>query len=153
VMGRLTAWALDLAAVALTHLVGPAQREWGSRLETEDDNLRAVLTWALDGRQAAVAQRLVGLLGTFWHNRGHLREGRSWGERALALGDGGATDERISALWRTADIAIQQGDFARATELAHECLSLSQTTSHAIGHDRGVARGMWVLGHVAAVQE
>jgi DNA-binding CsgD family transcriptional regulator/tetratricopeptide (TPR) repeat protein len=149
VMGRLAAWALDLAAEAASQLMGPAQVQWGHRLEAEHDNLRAVLTWAVDRRQAAVAQRLVGWLGIFWHNRGYLREGRSWGERALALGDGAATDERIAALWPTASIVIQQGDYTRATELAQECLSLSRT----IGHERGVAQGMWLLGHVATVEE
>ncbi len=148
VMGRLAAWALDLAAEAASQLMGPAQVQWAHRLEAEHDNLRAVLTWAVDRRQAAVAQRLVGWLGIFWHNRGYLREGRSWGEQALALGDGAATDERIAALWPTACIVIQQGDSTRATELAQECLSLSRT----IGHERGVAQGMWLLGHVATVR-
>ncbi len=148
-MGCLAAWALDLAAEAASRLMGPAQVQWAHRLEAEHDNLRAVLTWAVDRRQAAVAQRLVGWLGIFWHNRGYLREGRSWGERALALGNGAATDERIAALWPTAGIVIQQGDYTRATELAQECLSLSR----AIGHERGVAQGMWTLGHIAAVQE
>jgi predicted ATPase/DNA-binding CsgD family transcriptional regulator len=148
-MERLVSWALDFTAEASSLLPGPAQREWAHRLETEHENLRAVLTWALDRRLAAAAQRLVRQLGLFWHNRGHLREGRSWGERALAIGDPDPSTERIEALRPMGLIAHAQGDYARASAIGHECLSLSR----AIGYERGVAAGTWQLGYNAAAQE
>jgi non-specific serine/threonine protein kinase len=148
-MGRLADWALDLAAEARPHLSGPLQRRWMLRLDGEQDNLRAVLAWALDRRNAALAQRLVGWLGGFWYVRGHLREGRSWGDRALALGDADPTQERLEALASTALVAFGQGDFTRTAELAQGCLSLSRP----IGHARGVADGLRLLGLAASSEE
>ncbi len=91
----------------LEHLV------WLDRLEAEDDNLRAALTWSLatpagdpcgdpagdpsgdpsgDRERAAIGLRLVDALGPFWFRHGHIPEGRRWLERAIdqASDDAGA---------------------------------------------------------------
>jgi tetratricopeptide (TPR) repeat protein len=79
-------------------LYGQLQPELLEQLETEHDNLRAALAWALPSPVAAgagtsrpaahmAAARLTAILARFWYLRGHFHEGRKWMERALAVLD------------------------------------------------------------------
>jgi predicted ATPase len=75
----------------LEHLV------WLDRLEAEDDNLRAALSWSLearaaDGERVATGLRLAQALGAYWYRHSHIPEGRRWLERAIdqASDDAGA---------------------------------------------------------------
>jgi predicted ATPase len=65
------------------HLRGPEQAMWLERLDSEQDNFRAVLAWAVE-HDATGALRLAAALAPFWETRGHYSEGRNWLERALA---------------------------------------------------------------------
>jgi tetratricopeptide (TPR) repeat protein len=100
---------------AATELTGPAQTVWLDRLEVEHDNLRATLAWTI-AHDPSKALRLVAALWRFWWVRGHLREGRSWAEAALAL-SGGSPGERAMALHVAGDLAQEQGDYAHAKPL------------------------------------
>jgi predicted ATPase/class 3 adenylate cyclase len=75
-------------------LNGPEQLVWLDRMETEQDNLRAALSWSLetsaadpasDSERTAVGLRLAQALGGYWYRRGHIPEGRRWLERAINL--------------------------------------------------------------------
>jgi predicted ATPase/DNA-binding SARP family transcriptional activator len=79
---RYAGYFVRLAEEAEPHLRGPEQASWLERLEREQDNFRAVLSWSLE-RDPALALRLGAALGPFWETRGHYAEGRSWLERAL----------------------------------------------------------------------
>jgi non-specific serine/threonine protein kinase len=136
-MERFAAWSLTLAARGLEEVYGASPRGWLERCETELDNLRAVLGWALEKDDGATAQRLVGDLYWFWYLRGHLSEGRAWGERASALDAANATPERMGALRRTGMLAWAQGDYPRAKALTEEALILSDAVG--TGWDTGVA--------------
>ena len=116
VMERLADWALALAAPGNEQMLGPSPLRWLERCETELDNLRAVLSWALERGDAATAQGLFAALGWFWYVRGHLSEGRTWGERAIALGDARPTPERMRAVRSTAWLTWGQGDYPRAKD-------------------------------------
>jgi tetratricopeptide (TPR) repeat protein len=70
--------------VADREIHGPQQLRWFDHLEYEHDNLRAVLPWALESKQADAGLRLAGELGFFWLVRGYLNEGIGWLERTLA---------------------------------------------------------------------
>jgi predicted ATPase/class 3 adenylate cyclase len=90
---------LRLAEEAEPHLTGQDQGEWLDRCDTEHANIRAALRWAIDRGEAARAQRAAGALWRFWHQRGHLAEGRRWLEEILAMPSGQArTAERAKAL-------------------------------------------------------
>jgi non-specific serine/threonine protein kinase len=125
VMQRLANWALALAAQGLEQVYGASPRGWLERCETELDNLRAVLSWALEQQDGATAQRLFGDLYWFWYLREYLSEGRQWGERVSALAAVRVTPERMRALRKTAALAWAQGDYVRAKTMCDEALSLS----------------------------
>ena len=55
---RHAAFYLVLAEEAEPGLLGPQQREWLERLDSERDNIRAALDWALDAGEAEVGLRI-----------------------------------------------------------------------------------------------
>ncbi|MDQ3692784.1 MAG: tetratricopeptide repeat protein [Chloroflexota bacterium] len=118
-----------------------------SCLEAEHDNLRAALAWALPD-DVPLALRLGGSLVWFWELRGHLSEGRSWLERALALGGEVPPSLRANALLAAGDLAEIQQDFGAATAALAEALELWRS----LGDRRGAARTLRSLGHVAVDQ-
>jgi non-specific serine/threonine protein kinase len=56
-------------------LEGAEQKVWLDRLETEIDNLRSALDWALQNEEIVAALRLAGALRRFWFVRAHHNEG------------------------------------------------------------------------------
>ena len=56
-------------------------------LESEHDNLRAALTWALASKQIEAGLRLASALALFWEIRGYVQEGVRWLERLLPEAD------------------------------------------------------------------
>lgn len=81
------AYFLDLAERADKAMRGPDQAKWGRRLESERDNLRAALEWAVSSRQTEAALRLLRALGWPWEVSGHYQEARGWLEKIRALPD------------------------------------------------------------------
>jgi predicted ATPase/DNA-binding SARP family transcriptional activator len=63
---RHAAFYLVLAEEAEPGLLGPQQREWVERLESERDNIRAALSWALDAGEPEVGLRMGSSLWRFW---------------------------------------------------------------------------------------
>ncbi|BCM89736.1 putative HTH-type transcriptional regulator [Abditibacteriota bacterium] len=73
---------LGLAQQAASAMQGPGQTAWLARLDAEQDNLRAALTYARDyepERGLLLATALI----DFWETRLSLDEGRSWIETFL----------------------------------------------------------------------
>ena len=88
-------------------LKGPQQLAWLERLETEHDNMRSALGWALT-REPETALGLVAALYWFWFYRGHLTEGRDWTERALATGASAKPEVQARALNNSSAFARKQ---------------------------------------------
>ena len=63
------------------------QQLWLNWLESEHDNLRTALSWALQSRQFETGLRLASALTLFWEIRGYVREGVNWLERFLVEAD------------------------------------------------------------------
>jgi predicted ATPase/class 3 adenylate cyclase len=85
------------------------------RVGHDHDNYRAALAWALDNDEAELGMRLGYALWRFWHQRGHLREGRAWFERLLALPAAQApTIARARGLTGAGGIAYWQNDYGPA---------------------------------------
>jgi predicted ATPase len=75
---------LRLAEMAEPGLRRADQIKWLAQLETEHDNLRAVLKWSLHSGALEAGWRIAGDLALFWYLRGYWNEGRDWLEQLFA---------------------------------------------------------------------
>ena len=148
---RHAAWFLALVETAEPALTGPDQRRWLDRLETELDNLRAVLDWATGAASPgdrppdpALALRLTTALWRFWVNRGYLSEGRDRLLKAIGVADP-ADAGRARALQHLGNLALDMGDYAGAADAYEQSLAACR----AAGDQAGVARALNGLGLVA----
>ncbi len=136
---------LALAKRAEPELMGAGQVTWLVRLDADDDNLRAALTWTRDhaGDDDEMALQLAGALWRFWWIRGHLAEGRWWLEGLLGRG-GGSAAVRARALNGAGNLAWSQGDYAKATAWYEESIILWRQVDDGVG----IARALSNLGMV-----
>jgi non-specific serine/threonine protein kinase len=75
------------------------QQLWLNWLETEHDNLRAALVWALESKRIEAGLRLASALTYFWEIHGYVQEGLGWMERLLAAADENVPlDAHVNAL-------------------------------------------------------
>ena len=146
---------LSLAEDAETEVGGPQQAVWLDRLEREHDNLRAALQWSLGQtgddesvekeQDLEIALRLGGALRSFWRVHGHITEGRSFLERALAASKGAAAFVRAKALIAAANLAFIQSDYDSMEILCKESLALYQELEDL----PGIAHSVYLLANVA----
>jgi predicted ATPase/class 3 adenylate cyclase len=117
---------LALATEAEPHLTAQDQGVWLDRCDTEHANIRAALRWAIDRGDAGAAQSAAGALWRFWHQRGHLAEGRRWLQEVLAMPSGqGPTAARAKALAGAGGIAWWS-DRRAARVLYEEALAIER---------------------------
>ncbi len=129
---------LALAERAAPAWWGPAPGAWLDRLEAERDNLREALAWAHEEHATEFACRLASALHWFWRSRGPVGEGRRWTEALLAGAEEVAPALRAALLMGAGDLAMTQGEFARAAELLEASIALARelgdwpTLAHAL---------------------
>lgn len=139
---------LRLAEQAESELGGWGHSAWFRRLDVENENLRAALSWSIDHDDAEFAVRLSGALWQFWRRRGDVNEGRSWLEAALNLQTPGNAALRHKALWGVAWLAYHQGDFERSHCVGSELL----TSARSEGDRLGERNALTVAGKVCTAQ-
>ena len=152
------AYFVALAERAEPLLYGGAGAAWLTRLETDLDNIRALLAWSTSRADASAREtglRLAVALGDFWHLRSYFAEGRGWLDRLLAAaGPDVSPAIRGKALAAAAHLAWAQGDGEVAAALYGEGLTLGRE------HDdrfvvasalQGLARVAWLRGDYAAM--
>jgi len=106
------------------------QQLWLNWLESEHDNLRAALTWALESKRIEEGLRLASALTLFWEIHGYVREGVGWLERLLA-----EVDERVSlkvhvdALVFGTFHCMLLGNAQTATAFARKAVDLAEATN------------------------
>jgi predicted ATPase len=104
-----------------------------SRIETEIDNLRAALAWALEPNipQALQEERaergleLMTYVWPLWLYRGYASQGGEWLDRLLAAHTA-LTPARVRAFLLATDFARNRGDVAQETLLTHQVLAMSR---------------------------
>jgi len=141
---------LQFAEEAEPKIKGPEQLIWYERLETEHDNLRAALGWALESKNTDAGLRLAGSLGFFWFVRGHLREGIAWLERALEQSQGASLASKSKAYKFLGSILIfsENKDFERISTILERSLELYKKLEDC----SGIAWNLNQLGIVAAIR-
>jgi len=117
---------------------------WLEQLESEHDNLRAVLQWSLESGEVVYGLRLAGALWRFWDVHGHLSEGRRWLDELLASKSHAPALVRAKALRCAGLLALNQNDYERARTLLEESLALYRE----LGDQEGIA---WVLNNIGNV--
>jgi predicted ATPase/transcriptional regulator with XRE-family HTH domain len=94
-----------------------AQKGPLDQLQTEHANVRAALEWLDAAGPAADFVHLVSLLPGFWSRGGHLREGRTWLELALAKAEVAAADDRGRVQTGLGVVLTWQGEYDAAEPL------------------------------------
>jgi non-specific serine/threonine protein kinase len=124
--GRHAAWCRALAEQVDAALsAGRDRARHLDLLAAELDNLRAAAAWLIRVGDAAAAVGLVGGIGSFWFVRGHLGEGRSLLEQALALPGDVPPGARARALAMLGMTSGFQHDFRRAAAAADEAAGVA----------------------------
>jgi predicted ATPase/class 3 adenylate cyclase len=90
------AWVVGLAKQASTQVLLD-QAYWTERLEAEQANIEAAVTWSLGMARDESALRIAGCLGVYWFTTGH-GEAMPWIEQALEHADHAAPRLRAGAL-------------------------------------------------------
>jgi predicted ATPase/DNA-binding NarL/FixJ family response regulator len=130
------------------NLNGPDQRKWLDLLEREHNNLRSALQWSTERKDAELALQLSHGLSMFWYLRGYQVEGRQWLDRVLAASEDAPTSLRVQVLHGATRLALHQGDFSQAQEMAEKMLALCRKT----GERRYIALALRRLGEIAEVK-
>src|SRR4030095_13628186 len=146
---------LKFAETAEHHLNVPQELEWLSRLETEYDNLRAALEWAMNN-DIIIALRLGTVLYLFWNRHGYHAEGRRLLSEALARlqklpqVEGEAADQRIAlqarALIAFGGLGFGVGELVGSLKIFEESIGLARQ----IGEKYTLAQALSALGYARA---
>jgi predicted ATPase/DNA-binding XRE family transcriptional regulator len=122
---------LAMAEASETGLTGPQQADWMRWLETEHNNMRAALGWALEAGEPEIALRLGSALWRFWAASGRLREAEGWLRRGLDAPGVVAPALRAQALLRAGNVALDLAEFSHARLLYEESLTIWRGLDHA----------------------
>ncbi len=118
---------LSVARAGNQGLDGPDEPIWIRRLENALDDLRAAMSFSLNGggSDPILSASFAGVLMGFWLLRGYVSEGRNHVRASLALP---GVRERESAyglaLYVGAALADSQGFYGEAQQMLGECLDL-----------------------------
>lgn len=124
-------------------LKGPTQIEWMSRLNDEQDNIRAALEWA-DKSDVEAGLYVAGRLYVFWENF-DVREGMRWLEGFIQKPESKVYPHaRANALCTLGQFLLWSQRFAEAHTMAQECLDLYR----ACGDKYGEVDGLLLLAGI-----
>jgi predicted ATPase/class 3 adenylate cyclase len=139
---------LALSLEAEPQLMGAHQKDWLDRLDQERDNLRAALWRAADDGRIEAALEAGGALWRFWHQRGHLAEGREALQALLDRPESAApTAARAKGLAGLGSVIYWQGNIPAARPIYAEALAIHRD----LGDPAGLAEALFNAGYVAVL--
>jgi predicted ATPase/DNA-binding CsgD family transcriptional regulator len=132
---------LALAEEAEPQLKGAQQVPWWRRLEREQENLRAALSWLIGQDEGELALRMSGALWWFWNIRGYWSEGDRWLNAVLGLSRAQArTAKRAKVLFGADTFAWRLGH-----PVDRSLLEESVSIYRELGDNQGLAEVLsWV---------
>jgi predicted ATPase len=135
---------LSLAESAEPELTRGNQALWLQRLDAENDNLRAALSWAVEAGDSELALRLTSSLVRFWSTRGLLAEGRRWLADALAGAEGCPPELLARANFAAGYTALGEAAFADARGFFERSLELAEETGDSRAEAAALAQLAWL---------
>ena len=114
---RLLDWALDEARSAEATLGSPRWAAWASRLSTEQDSIRAALSWALGGQEPEAGRELAARLARWWIATGRYSEAGQFLTTAAGIPAAAAPGIQARVMIGAAWSAFHLGDNPRAAPL------------------------------------
>jgi non-specific serine/threonine protein kinase len=123
---RHAAFFVALAEKARPKLRAEPQVEWLQRLDRENANLRAAISWAISAGETMMAAWLGWALWTFWWIRDHQKEGRRWMEMILPKRDELSPWLRVRATVGAVTMAYGQEDGEAVERYSGELMELSR---------------------------
>ena len=142
VMPRHLWYLAKLAEATETEWVGPAARELHERFQTEWENVRSALGWALESGETELGLRLAGSLTTVWLDRNVAVEGERWFRELLENSEGVDRFVRAKALVTASNVAGVRGNIDSAMAWSEEALAEFRE----LGSEAGIA---WTLANLA----
>ncbi len=148
---------LPLIEETAPKLLGPYQRMWFKWFDSEYDNIRDALAWALASRRIEMGLRLTNAIYQFWEIRNFRQEGLAWFERLLAqAGEEISLTVHASACTYAAFLADFVGNASAAIEYGQRGVKLAEAAGEegkpilgfALG---GLGAGMKAAGDYQAV--
>ncbi len=130
---RHTAYYLEFAERAEPELRRARAAEWLERLETEHDNLRAAIYWALSHGEVELAVGLTYALYRFFWHRGQYGEVLRWMEEALESGDAMTTGVRARALYVAEGMRYRLGDHEGLLSTFEDIVAVLKGEGHLVG--------------------
>lgn len=138
--------ACTLADTALKEAFGDQRARWITRLETEHDDLVALLQALLERGEAESGLHLTSLLQELWFEAPQTAEGLNWLKRFLALPAAQArTALRASGLDLAGAFALNLGDYEEAQRLKEEALDIFRECGTSVE----IAYTQFHLGHLS----
>jgi predicted ATPase/class 3 adenylate cyclase len=139
-------WFLSLLEEMEPGLTGREQKMLLERLDTEHDNARQALAWAIGGdHDADLGLKLAGSMSVYWEVRAYQTEGQRWLEQALALTAGTRTPARVKACVNAG--VLTERDPAASRRFLEEALAIARE----LGEPRMVALAVHSLARLEAV--
>jgi len=136
-------WFLELARSAQAGLRTGGQGAWLARLHADTNNLRGVLTWALE-EDISLGIQLARALLVPWRMRGQTTELLRWFDRALAVPASIPAEARALGLTAFGSLLFFHADYERAEQMLKASLVLFRK----LGDEREEARVLNGLGGV-----
>jgi len=115
-----------LAESAEKEMRSSLQTYWFARLAADQDNLRSILNWSLNGTDVEYGLRLAAAMRDYWYHNALGTEGSRWTELALARRGEADTKLRASVLRSAGQLATILIDTNRGTEWLLEAAELYQ---------------------------
>jgi DNA-binding CsgD family transcriptional regulator len=137
-----------VVAQATPHLTNLDQVTWAQRLDREQPNIEAALTWLDTNGDDEWLLAMLSSLQPFWLMRGQFHVGRTWMERGIAVAD---TSPELPAWLRfnvyldAAILALAYGDHKFAMRYG----SLGQELARREDDKRALAKAFRLLGMLA----